>query len=174
MKLLKMNAAPLLGILVGIAALIVAPIMVPQNHARWHRIHDNGVDVPGEIQSGKVTKGRRGSEHFELEVSYGQPQGRKTTQKFQVPEELYFSILKTTEPVDFLVAKLSHGVVVGKPKLQVRCNPEDPKEAWIAGREPGKPWPLAVWVAGGTLLLAGSTRWLLVLKRKGKLFMDGA
>ena len=89
-------------------------------------------------------------------------------------EEFYFSILKTTESKNSMDLDFFHGLAGGRPKLQVRCNPEDPKEAWIVGREPGKPWPLAVWMAGGVVLLAGSVWGLLLLKRRGKLFMDGA
>jgi len=161
MNLLKLNVVPLV---LAVAGILVA-ILPSLNQARWDRITDEGVTVPGKIKRGSVTDVRRSSnDKYELEVSYAVEQGERTFQTFQVPEDFY---------AIHMPAKQSFSVPgESRSTVSVRFNPDDPKEAWIVGAEPGEPLSPFLSMSAGALLLGGGVWYFLSLKSRSKLFQE--
>lgn len=73
----------------------------------------DGVEVPGEIQSGETRTGRRGSKSQKVDVQWQPQEGKSVMQTFSVSKDFF--------------AGVTDGHSITKPAVTVRYAPADPQ-----------------------------------------------
>lgn len=138
--------------LVALIALIGGPILgysIRQETNERAQIAKEGVTVPGVIQDGEVSTGRRGSKTTRFNVEYTIPSGQKTVKRFRVPGE-------------FAEKYVKEGGLI-RDDVEVRCLPSNPEKAILIGAGDGSPELEYVGYGAGVAGLVGT---FLTFRRK--------